>query len=384
MTNFVQLYKSTDLNAPTLSGVVGSLVTLLNKCLVDGYTTASVTLTQTGNVATATTVANTFVTGNYVTISGANEVDYNGTFQITVLNPTTFTFPVANSPASPATGTILYAKAGLGWSRPYTGTNAATYRSLDVTSNQFYLQINDNGATPGAGREAQAWGCELMTSYGGYGFRPFPNVATLGSGLSLRKSSTADATLRAWTLIGDDRTFYLIMGPTGDSCLYHLHAFGHFLPFRTKDGYCTFIDGEGTFNSAAAGNNLCTSYSNSYSSLYLARNYAGLASTPPGVSPITLPYVNASNLVFGATAGMAAPNGPDTGYYVMPVYIYESSTFRGRFPGLYHPMQANPLVNYDTMTNVAGLSGVTLTAVTITNTSAAIGTMLFDTFGPWT
>ena len=41
MTNFVQMYKSTDLNAPTLSGTAGDLTTLLDAILVNGYTTAT-------------------------------------------------------------------------------------------------------------------------------------------------------------------------------------------------------------------------------------------------------------------------------------------------------------------------------------------------------
>lgn len=65
-------------------------------------------LTQIANLATATVPANyNMVTGNYVTITGANQVDYNGTFQITVQSPTQFTFYVLNNPISPATGSSL-------------------------------------------------------------------------------------------------------------------------------------------------------------------------------------------------------------------------------------------------------------------------------------
>ena len=40
-------------------------------------------------------------------ISGATQTDYNGAFTVTVTSPITFTYTVANSPATPATGTIL-------------------------------------------------------------------------------------------------------------------------------------------------------------------------------------------------------------------------------------------------------------------------------------
>jgi len=69
-------------------------------------------LTSNSGIATATLEVenSTLVTGNYVTISGADQADYNGTFQIIVVNSTAFTFTVPNSPVSPATGTLLYAR----------------------------------------------------------------------------------------------------------------------------------------------------------------------------------------------------------------------------------------------------------------------------------
>ena len=79
---------------------------------VNSVTPLSVTsITRTNNTATVTLASQntTLVTGEYVTISGANEGDYNGSFQITVTNSSHFTYQVANSPATPATGTIRYA-----------------------------------------------------------------------------------------------------------------------------------------------------------------------------------------------------------------------------------------------------------------------------------
>ena len=42
-----------------------------------------------------------------VTISGANETEYNGIFRIIVIDTTTFIYNVVGTPATPATGTIL-------------------------------------------------------------------------------------------------------------------------------------------------------------------------------------------------------------------------------------------------------------------------------------
>jgi hypothetical protein len=73
---------------------------------------AITSLTRSGGTATAVCdQVNGFVTGQKVVISGATQAAYNGTPTITVTNPTTFTFPVSGSPATPATGTILVAPA---------------------------------------------------------------------------------------------------------------------------------------------------------------------------------------------------------------------------------------------------------------------------------
>lgn len=68
----------------------------------------TVTITRSGSTATATCVggAHPFVTGQKVVISGATQADYNGSYAVTVITPLQFTYTVANSPATPATGTI--------------------------------------------------------------------------------------------------------------------------------------------------------------------------------------------------------------------------------------------------------------------------------------
>lgn len=69
-------------------------------------------LTSSSGTATGTTSsAHSLKVNSYVTIAGANETDYNGTFRVTsVPSTTTFTYTVSNSPSSPATGTITMQK----------------------------------------------------------------------------------------------------------------------------------------------------------------------------------------------------------------------------------------------------------------------------------
>jgi hypothetical protein len=64
-------------------------------------------LTESAGTATATVSTHGYTSGQTINIRGADQTEYNGDFNISVVDPDTFTYPVAGGPASPATGTIL-------------------------------------------------------------------------------------------------------------------------------------------------------------------------------------------------------------------------------------------------------------------------------------
>lgn len=65
-------------------------------------------ITRSGTVATATTAEDhLFGTGLTITIAGANEAEFNGDFEVTVIGARTFTYTVPDSGPTAATGTIL-------------------------------------------------------------------------------------------------------------------------------------------------------------------------------------------------------------------------------------------------------------------------------------
>lgn len=64
-------------------------------------------ITRSSTTATVTTgAAHGRATGDYVKIAGADQAEYNGSFQITVTGATTFTYTVSSAAVTPATGTI--------------------------------------------------------------------------------------------------------------------------------------------------------------------------------------------------------------------------------------------------------------------------------------
>jgi hypothetical protein len=67
----------------------------------------SISITRVTTTATVTHTAHGMATNDYVIIKGAVQADYNGLKQITVTTANEYTFTVANSPTTPATGTIV-------------------------------------------------------------------------------------------------------------------------------------------------------------------------------------------------------------------------------------------------------------------------------------
>lgn len=107
----------------------GLLYTTDSAATITAQTLSVTSITRSGSVATVTTSADHKLASNVpVTISGANEAEYNvsnATIQVTGTD--TFTYTVSGAPASPATGTIVA---------------DATFASVPVTSDGFGAENN--------------------------------------------------------------------------------------------------------------------------------------------------------------------------------------------------------------------------------------------------
>jgi len=102
-------------------------------------TISSITRGGTGNLtATLTTAsAHGLITGNRVTISGATEANYNGTYVITVTGATTFTYTMATAPAANASVVGTYTTIGI------TGVNSNTFVNVNLFKNRLYFTQKD-------------------------------------------------------------------------------------------------------------------------------------------------------------------------------------------------------------------------------------------------
>jgi hypothetical protein len=110
------------------------------------------------------------------------------------------------------------AKPAAGWTKEFTGTNKAAYRNGVGAMARKYIRIDDSGSVPtAAAKEAFIRGYDAMSNVD-TGTTPFPTdlqLTTNSGNMIVRKSSTADATARAWVAAGDDRTF-MFFASTGD------------------------------------------------------------------------------------------------------------------------------------------------------------------------
>jgi hypothetical protein len=389
MANNIQVFKSTNTGAPVLTGEVGKLIALLLTCLVDGYATASVTsITRSGTTATVTLAsANaTLVTGDWVTISGAVETDYNGSFQITVSSSTVFTYTVANSPTTPATGTILYNKSGAGWTQPFTGSNKAAFRG-GATNNsaQFYLQVIDDGSPTGGALNAAVRGYESMSDVDN-GTGDCPTVASIAAGLCWRKSATANSTARDWVIVADDRAFYLQINANATVGTTSTNFFGWFPSYKSGDAFNCALCASSVFNSASSAEGISNkSAPATFTSVaydVIARSYSQIGSA------ITARTVSFSAAGAGSVGNNATtilyPNPQDSALWVTPLLQGEGgNSIRGRYPGAYEPLHTGLVFsNLDKATNIVGLTGITLLSLDAKNNTTA-GQILIDITGPW-
>lgn len=144
-------------------GVAGSAISISEKLAISGvqYITTiaavitaksiSVTsLTRFGETVTATTASDhNLATGINTTISGAVETEYNGLQDIIVTGPTTFTYLITGTPATPATGTILAA-----FDTAFISVQADTGFFGSQTNQSNGAQLNFVTPVPGVDSEA--------------------------------------------------------------------------------------------------------------------------------------------------------------------------------------------------------------------------------------
>ena len=151
MSQFVMWFDSSETGAPVLNNANGSMIAVLDACLVTGFNNKAVqSIAVAGGVATVSCASHGYVAvhGKDVLISGATPAELNGRKEVLTVTANSFTYASA-SPAGSATGTITVRRDALGFVKAHTGVNKAIYRRSDVTASAMMLRVEDIGANSG-------------------------------------------------------------------------------------------------------------------------------------------------------------------------------------------------------------------------------------------
>ena len=387
----VKHFHSAMNGAPVLSGTAESLINVLDACLVNGFGLQTASSVVVNNyIATATfPSSHPFEPDTIALFSGSVLPQLNGEKRILTTTTNTVTFTVTGIANGSSAGTITARLAPAGWEKPFSGTNLAAYRSLDVESTRMYLRVDDTGTT-----NARVVGYETMTDVN-TGTGPFPTAAQISGGGWWPKANAANATARAWTLVADGKGFILHVhtAATNPGISGAVWEFGDFASLKSGDAYacrlqCHSVDAA-SINAALVTASENCSPATPQLGPYLPRSYTTLGGAVAGNHYVSGLF-NGTGTSGAATNGVAPiyPNGPDNGLILVRKIIVEPSVcLRGYGRGLYvAPQNLHTQFNWrDKIDGQGELTGRKLLSIKCGSPAGSVsqGAVFIDITGPW-
>lgn len=429
----VKFFDNTMAGAPVVAGGFGDLIALLDAVLVTGFNLKSITgLTSVGGIARAEVGAgHGFRLNQILLISGVNQSEYNGEVRVTEVTSTSFSYAVSGSPVSPATTalTITVRAAPLNFGIEFSASNKRVYRSKSLMSNRPFLRVDCSPSTTcpggeGLSRKGRVTMAEAMPDIDtftggrapyradnpnfnevGYGEAGWDQPATVGGydgwykwytsrngDFHAREAFGADVSGKVWSIVGDDRGFFLTIQMTtytgyGSST----YAFTDFTSYRAGDAYNTLLCasdwGHHTYSRAAGdvqqehGNYFARTLE--FTGKVLMRDHTQVGGNTRAAF-VTLGTKN-GQILSGNDTGIGWPNSADYGLLLHPTYLFqEAGGLRGQMPGLYFVHNNQPYGNLQVIKDVIGYPGKTfLMIATSVEQQGMTGRIAFDITGPW-
>ncbi|MFT4243564.1 MAG: hypothetical protein QM569_14925 [Acidovorax sp.] len=390
----VKYISSSMSGAPTLNGVAGSLIAVLDALLVTGWGLQTATsLVVSGGVATLT-FGSAFpaLVGSVILVAGAGVEALNGEQKVVAVSGNTVSFATQADDGT-ATGTITARMAPAGWEKVFTGTNLAVYRSLSAEANGHMLRVDDTGT-----QYARVVGYETMSDVS-TGTGLFPTAAQMSGGWYWPKSGAASTVGNAYVVAADSRFFLINIAPYSYSLATAtrgpIFGFGDLISRRAAgDAYACVLSGNSATGMISTG-----SLDHGANALHaMPRGVAGLGSA---VLHYCLPYTGAYNYTSGSDPTLGAFPSFVDGELKMSRRFFNTAintvagAVRAELPGLYHVPQslaADTLLQMAVLTgsgDVAGrnfmvLNGAMQGTTTATATASGnAGVSLIDITGPW-
>lgn len=275
-------------------------------------------------------------------------------------------------------------KTAAGWALAYeSGNKIALRNALGAGGSGFYLRIDDTGGTAAGAKEAMMIGYLSMSDID-TGVNPTPTAAQMTNGAPVRKSETADATARPWVIVADELGFWMhIQSNPASASLDGIYGAGDLDSFVPGDAYRFYVLGRSLANSgsgashfvvAASGFNVSTT-----TGCWVGRSYTQ-SGNPVSIAIATPGY---RNDVIGATQGIANP-GPGSGdIFWVPGVAVENACVRGRFRGIYAPLNnMTAVARYTAYPNPTGMA-VGSSLIHLPASQGTIGAFAVETALAW-
>ncbi|TQR72600.1 hypothetical protein [Acinetobacter sp. RF14B] len=382
----IKFYVYTNNNAPQLQNAYGSMINVLDACLVNGINIGTMSsLTASGTTVTALfSSAHNLMQYQVIKIAGASQPEFNGEHRIlTVPNAQSVTFELAAAPSTTtATGTITASLPPLGWEKPFsssnpTGGGKAAYRSKNLLlSSRPFLRVVDEldpAYTANYAKYAKVGIVEDMTDIDTMlgvqapfdAVNPDKNWVGVGSGTTATNgwakwyyarafaatatSGNNDSTVpvngnRKWLLVGDGDCFYIVPSVAADTVSNNeyglLYGFGKFDSLIQNDVSNTLLSA--TIYNFPAGNSSTpgtqTGLANQSANTLIQRKY-NQSNTHANAG--TIGFFNTGNFYPGASNYVSVHN-----LILSPVALLETSetpsVMRGQCKNLRWPLQQEP------------------------------------------
>jgi len=375
----VKFFSSDMVGAPVLSGTKGTMISVLDACLVDGFALQVVTsVTVASNVATVVCSSGNFVKNQVLLVSGATPSGLNGEKRVVAITgANTFTFDATGVVDGVATGVISVKVAPLGWTKPFSGTNEAAYQT-GANSTGVLIKFSDTGSYGAtvAGYESMS---DISTGVG-----KFPTTT-----LAITRASNTNSTLRKWFIVGDEKIAYIGTRVSDDPNMsnwgFTWSCFGEFKSNKSTDLFNYVISATNdNAESVAYGATSNVAGTSNTSYIHVARSHAGI-----GGSKLIAVNTWPSKYGVSGSGSIPYPNPADYGLYLCKAQLFEPyNAYRGDFPGmylipqyLYNQICVNSVTPYYD-TEVAGFEGKLVAFLSSSNASNW-GVVAFDLTGPW-
>ena len=397
MTHPVKWFAHDMPGAPDLNGVAGSIINVLDACLINGWgltAVDSISYDNATGIATATVSGgHVFVDYQVIRIEGADQAALNGDQRVTGITSTTFSFEPATDPGvADATGTISAKVAPADWERPFDngqGTRAVYKPGTGAVTTCVYCiddthTVNNwNYQSP----QAKIFAAESAAGIDTFGpqFENLANSETYGWIRKTRFSPDSD-TPTEWTLIADNRLLYLFtrLSPT-ETYAQSVYAFGEIESYLPGDLWSAIC---------CAGNySENPSYGQSHLTFFGSTQGVTLSRKADQLGSVVSASFNghrASQSSMGGANGYQYPNPADNGLlYSYPVQVSEYHTtnstptaLRGYIPGIAYPLHDRPL-SHRSKTDLTINGNARKHLVLLASRSTSYGQVLIDIDGPW-